>query len=93
MKLLIVAATEFEIAPFIFKKMEADILITGVGSPACIYALTKRLQQSKYDFVIQPVTLGDLVLDLAGDAARLAADALAGVDHHRVLVAHCGLGR
>jgi len=53
MKLLIVAATEFEIAPFISTKIVADILITGVGSPACIYALTKRLQQIKYDFVIQ----------------------------------------
>ena len=53
MKLLIVAATEFEIAPFISTKIAADILITGVGSPACIYTLTKRLQQIKYDFVIQ----------------------------------------
>ena len=53
MKLLVVAATEFEIAPYIFKNAAADILITGVGSPACIYALTKRLQQFKYDFVIQ----------------------------------------
>ena len=53
MKLLIVAATEFEIAPFIATKIAADILITGVGSPACVYALTKRLQQIKYDFVIQ----------------------------------------
>ena len=53
MKLLIVAATEFEIAPFIATEIAADILITGVGSPACIYALTKRLQQIKYDFIIQ----------------------------------------
>lgn len=53
MKLLVVAATEFEIAPFISDNNVADILITGVGSPACIYALTKRLQQIKYDFVIQ----------------------------------------
>ena len=53
MKILVVAATEFEIEPFIFNNISADILITGVGSPACTYALTKRLQQSKYDFVIQ----------------------------------------
>ena len=53
MKLLVVAATEFEIAPYILNNTAADILITGVGSPACIYALTKRLQQFKYDFVIQ----------------------------------------
>ncbi len=53
MKLLIVAATEFEIAPYISNNKDAEILITGVGSPACMYALTKRLQVSKYDFVIQ----------------------------------------
>ncbi len=53
MKILVVAATEFEIAPFISDNNMADFLITGVGSPACMYALTKRLQQTKYDFVIQ----------------------------------------
>ena len=53
MKLLVVAATEFEIAPFLLQNNAADILITGVGSPACMYALTKRLQQTKYDFVMQ----------------------------------------
>ena len=53
MKLLVVAATEFEIAPIISQNKAADILITGVGSPACTYALTKRLQQIKYDFAIQ----------------------------------------
>ena len=53
MKLLVVAATEYEILPFISQNTAADILITGVGSPACTYALTKHLQQIKYDFVIQ----------------------------------------
>ncbi len=53
MKLLVVAATEFEIAPFLLQNKTADVLITGVGSPACMYALTKRLQQTTYDFVIQ----------------------------------------
>ena len=53
MNVLVVAATEFEIAPFILDDQTADILITGVGSPTCMYALTKRLQQRKYDFVIQ----------------------------------------
>ena len=53
MKLLVVAATEFEIAPFTSQNKATDILITGVGSPACTYALTKRLQQFKYDFAIQ----------------------------------------
>jgi len=53
MEILVVAATEMEIAPFILQKKETDVLITGVGAPACMYALTKRLQQKKYDFVMQ----------------------------------------
>jgi futalosine hydrolase len=53
MKLLIVAATALEIAPFAAKNTGIDILITGVGSPACMYALSKKLQTNKYDFVIQ----------------------------------------
>ena len=53
MKLLIVAATEFEIEPFIQHKKKADILITGVGIPATVYHLTKKLITDRYDFVIQ----------------------------------------
>jgi futalosine hydrolase len=53
MTILVVAATETEIAPFIAQNNEAEILITGVGAPACIYALTKKLSQQKYDLVIQ----------------------------------------
>ena len=60
MKLLLIAATEFEILPII-KNEEAiaetnkkfDILITGVGLPATIYQLTKKLSEKKYDVVIQ----------------------------------------
>jgi futalosine hydrolase len=53
MKILVVAATEMEIAPFIAQNTIIDLLITGVGTPACMYALTKCLLQKKYDFVIQ----------------------------------------
>ncbi len=53
MKILVVAATEMEIAPFMARNAIADVLITGVGVPACMYALTKRLFQNKYDFVLQ----------------------------------------
>lgn len=53
MKILVVAATEMEIAPFVAQNTKADVLITGVGVPACMYAITKRLMQYKYDFVIQ----------------------------------------
>jgi futalosine hydrolase len=53
MNILAVAATEMEIAPFIAQNNEAEILITGVGAPACMYALTKKLFKQKYDLVIQ----------------------------------------
>jgi len=53
MNLLIVAATEFEIAPYLNTNYQADILITGVGIPATIFHLTKKLITKKYDLVIQ----------------------------------------
>lgn len=53
MEILIVAATDGEVAPFISTNVGTDILITGVGAPACIYALTRRLHEKKYDMLIQ----------------------------------------
>ena len=53
MDLLVVAATNFEIAPFLATHTNADVLITGVGIPATIFALQNRLSNKKYDLVIQ----------------------------------------
>jgi len=53
MNLLVAAATEFEIEPFIQNRKNADILITGVGTPTTLYHLTKKLFSKNYDFVIQ----------------------------------------
>jgi futalosine hydrolase len=53
MNILCVSATEFEIAPFLKAKPGIDFLICGVGVPASIYHLAKRLQQIDYDLVIQ----------------------------------------
>jgi futalosine hydrolase len=53
MKILVVAATDIEIAPFLAQNAMTDTLITGVGAPACMYALTKSLLQNRYDFVVQ----------------------------------------
>jgi futalosine hydrolase len=53
MKILVVAATEMEIAPFMAQNNQPEILITGVGAPACMYALTKKLLQQQYDLVVQ----------------------------------------
>ena len=53
MNLLIVSATEMEIAPFLQENNKADVLITGVGIPATIFHLTKKLMSFNYDLVIQ----------------------------------------
>ncbi|MEO9022902.1 MAG: futalosine hydrolase [Ginsengibacter sp.] len=53
MNLLIVSATRFEVEPFLKEKSNADVLITGIGVPATIFQLTKRLSEKKYELVIQ----------------------------------------
>jgi futalosine hydrolase len=67
MNLLIVAATEFEIAPFVKEKTNAEILITGVGIPATVFHLTQKLAGKKYDLIIQAGIAGTFneQLDLA----------------------------
>lgn len=79
MNLLIVAATELEIAPFLTTPYQADILITGVGIAATVFHLTKKLITKKYDLVIQAgiagtfnneLSLSDVVMvkkDIFGD--------------------------
>ncbi len=71
MQVLVIAATAMEIAPYLAQHSTADHLITGVGSPACMYQLQKKLQQGKYDCVIQAgiagafnsaIALGETVL-------------------------------
>ncbi|MDE3183051.1 MAG: futalosine hydrolase [Bacteroidota bacterium] len=71
MNLLIVAATQFEIEPFIRHKKKADILITGVGIPATVYHLTQKLMTKKYDLVIQAGIAGSFSkrLNLGGVVA------------------------
>jgi len=53
MNLLIVAATRFEIEPFLKKNNSPEILITGVGIPATIFHVTKKIIEKKFDYVIQ----------------------------------------
>ncbi|MBS1509846.1 MAG: futalosine hydrolase [Bacteroidetes bacterium] len=53
MQILLTAATPNEIELFINHFPNVDILITGVGAPATIYHLQKKLYQSDYDMVIQ----------------------------------------
>lgn len=53
MQILLVAATANEIELFINSYSNVDILLTGVGAPATMYQLQKRLHAEDYDFVIQ----------------------------------------
>ena len=53
MQILLIAATVQEIQPFIDSDPKMDVLITGVGVPATLYHLQKRMQQIDYDLIIQ----------------------------------------
>jgi futalosine hydrolase len=53
MKILVVAATEMEILPFLNDITDIDTLIAGVGVPETMYHLSKSLHQFDYDVVIQ----------------------------------------
>ena len=64
MNVLVVSATEFEIEPFIKENNIADVLITGIGIPATIFHLTKKLSQKNYDLVIQAGIAGTFSSDL-----------------------------
>lgn len=90
MKLLVVAATEAEIAPFsAIAGTKADILITGVGMMATAYALTKKLQENAYDLVIQAGVAGSFDNDLPpGSVVFVTSDRygdLGAEDHDKFL--------
>ena len=82
MNILIIAATEMEIKPLMTAHEKADYLITGVGSPATVYHLLKKITAKKYDIVFQigvagsfneSLQLGEVVLVNADCFADLGA--------------------
>lgn len=82
MKLLIVSATEAEIAPFLEdnsgKAQGADVLITGVGIAATVYQLTKTLQRNSYDLAINAGIAGSFSRDLpTGEVVQVVSDGFA----------------
>lgn len=64
MQILLIAATEQEVQPFIATNTGIDVLISGVGIPSTIYHLQKRMQQIDYDFIIQAGIAGSYNKDL-----------------------------
>jgi futalosine hydrolase len=80
MEILIVAATSMEIAPLMKLKLPVDILITGVGVPAAIYQLQKKLQNHQYKLVIQAGIAGIFSKELAlGDVVIVERDCFADI--------------
>jgi futalosine hydrolase len=78
MNVLIVAATEMEIAPFLKENNKTDFLITGVGIPATVFHLTKKIIEKKYDFVIQAGIGGTFTDSLnQGEAVLIKKDTFA----------------
>jgi futalosine hydrolase len=80
MRILLTAATKFEIEPFIVNNKEVEVLITGVGVPATMYHLQKKLQQKEYDLVIQAGIAGTFLHDIElGEVVLVKQDTFADI--------------
>ncbi len=80
MRILLTAATNFEIEPFLAENKEVKVLITGVGVPATIYHLQKKLQQKEYDLVIQAGIAGTFHHDIElGEVVLVKQDTFADI--------------
>lgn len=80
MRILVVAATTFEIGIFLKWNKDIDVLVSGVGIPAAMYHLTKKLLQHNYDMVIQAGIAGTFTEKLIkGEVVLVKKDAFADV--------------
>ncbi len=78
MQILVVSATELEIAPFLAAQTGIDYLITGVGGPACLYHLQTQLQKNKYELLIQAGIAGSFGEELSmGETVLVKKDLFA----------------
>lgn len=76
MQILLVAATANEIELFINTYPNVDILVAGVGVPATMYHLQKKLNEEEYDFVIQAGIAGAFSAELElGETVLVKQDA------------------
>ncbi|MCX6293028.1 MAG: futalosine hydrolase, partial [Sphingobacteriales bacterium] len=76
--ILIIAATEMEVIPLMSAYFEADYFITGVGSPATVYHLLKKIASKKYDVVLQVGVAGSFDESLKlGEVVLVNADCFA----------------
>jgi len=58
MNILVVAAMENEILPFIEGRHPHEVLLTGVGVAPAVYHVSKKLYHNKYDMIIQAGVAG-----------------------------------
>jgi futalosine hydrolase len=78
MGILLVAATKMEIEPFLRQKINAEVLITGIGIAPAVFHLTRKLSANKYDCVIQAGIAGAFVPEFSlGDVFLIKSDAFA----------------
>ena len=85
MRILIVAATESEIAATrdhytqtASAKLSIDFLVTGIGMTATAYALTKKLTTRKYDLAINIGVAGSFRPEISlGDVVNVVSDSFA----------------
>ncbi|MBW4890429.1 futalosine hydrolase [Mucilaginibacter sp. HMF5004] len=99
-QILIVAATEAEIAPLLHhfaNEKPFDVLITGVGMVATAFALGSQVNVKKYDLAInlgiagsfdRSIALGDVVEVIADELSELGAES----DEMFIPIAQLGFG-
>ncbi|WP_410222012.1 futalosine hydrolase [Pedobacter sp.] len=105
MKLLIVAATRAEIAPFLshfnlpdqplMETIDFDVLITGVGMVATAFALGQHLDKNKYDRVLNVGIAGSFDRNIPlGELVNVSADTFAelGAEDHESFIGIEDLG-
>ena len=80
MSILIIAATEMEIRPFLSKNKDIKYLITGVGAYNATYHLTREILKSNYTLIIQVGIAGTFNKNrLLGESVFIEKDCFADV--------------
>ena len=80
MRILLVAATPFEVEPFVLSHPGIEILITGVGVPATLFHLHERVLSVGYELIIQAGIGGSFIDTLAlGTVVTIGSDCFADI--------------
>jgi futalosine hydrolase len=76
MRILLTAATNQEVEPYIITNKSIDVLITGVGIPTTLYQLQKTILTVQPDIVIQAGIAGSFANNLSlGEVVLVKQDA------------------